>query len=119
MNRTIKERLDCFYAQTGEFSAREFDYYISELLPKMLQKDSRAIIITERTAAGFKDRVTVIYDRGYGIKVLIDNILKWSYPCNSGIRLFLSEKKRCKSIDIQVIMRYNVIEYTDFNYSFL
>lgn len=36
----IEDGLDCFYAQIGEFSAREFDYRVSELLPKMSQKDS-------------------------------------------------------------------------------
>ncbi len=36
----IEEGLDCFYAQTGEFSIEEFDYRISELLPKISQKDS-------------------------------------------------------------------------------
>lgn len=36
----IEEGLDCFYAQTGEFSEGEFDYRVSELLPKTLQKDS-------------------------------------------------------------------------------
>lgn len=36
----IEEGLDCFYAATGEFSAGEFDYRVSELLPKMSQKDS-------------------------------------------------------------------------------
>lgn len=36
----IEEVLDCFYAATGEFSAGEFDYRVSELLPKMSQKDS-------------------------------------------------------------------------------
>lgn len=36
----IDEGLDCFYVQTGEFSAAEFDYRVSELLPKALQKDS-------------------------------------------------------------------------------
>ena len=37
---SIKEGLDCFYARTGEFSAAEFDYRVSELLPKTSQKDS-------------------------------------------------------------------------------
>lgn len=36
----IEDGLDCFYAATGEFSAGEFDYRVSELLPKMPQKDS-------------------------------------------------------------------------------
>lgn len=36
----IEEWLDCFYTQTGEFSEGEFDYKVSELLPKTLQKDS-------------------------------------------------------------------------------
>lgn len=36
----IEKGLDCFYAQTGEFSAGEYDYRVSELLPKMSQKDS-------------------------------------------------------------------------------
>lgn len=36
----IEEGIDCFYAATGEFSAGEFDYRVSELLPKMPQKDS-------------------------------------------------------------------------------
>ncbi len=37
---SIEEGLDCFYARTGEFSAAEFDYRVSELLPKTSQKDS-------------------------------------------------------------------------------
>ena len=36
----IEEGLDCFYAVTGEFSEGEFDYRVSELLPKTSQKDS-------------------------------------------------------------------------------
>lgn len=36
----IEEGLDCFYAVTGEFSAGEFDYRVSELLPKTSQKGS-------------------------------------------------------------------------------
>lgn len=36
----IEEGLDCFYAATGEFSEGEFDYRVSELLPKTSQKDS-------------------------------------------------------------------------------
>lgn len=36
----IEDGLDCFYAQTGEFSAGEFDYRVSELLPDAPQKDS-------------------------------------------------------------------------------
>lgn len=36
----IEEGLDCFYTQTGEFSEGEFDYRVSELLPKTSQKDS-------------------------------------------------------------------------------
>lgn len=36
----IEEGLDCFYAQTGEFSAGEFDYRVSEMLPQTSQKDS-------------------------------------------------------------------------------
>lgn len=36
----IEDGLDCFYAQTGEFSAGEFDYRVSELLPNAPQKDS-------------------------------------------------------------------------------
>lgn len=36
----IEEGLDRIYAQTGEFSAGEFDYRVSELLPKASQKDS-------------------------------------------------------------------------------
>lgn len=36
----IEEGLDCFYTATGEFSAEEFDYRVSELLPKISQKDS-------------------------------------------------------------------------------
>lgn len=36
----IEEGLDCFYAATGEFSAGEFDYRVSKLLPKMSHKDS-------------------------------------------------------------------------------
>lgn len=36
----LEEGLDCFYAATGEFSAGEFDYRASELLPKGSQKDS-------------------------------------------------------------------------------
>lgn len=36
----LEEGLDSFYAQTGEFSAEEFDYRVSELLPKTSQKDS-------------------------------------------------------------------------------
>lgn len=36
----IEDGLDCFYAQTGEFSADEFDYRVSDLLPKISQKDS-------------------------------------------------------------------------------
>lgn len=36
----IEEGLDCFYATTGEFSEGEFDYRVSELLPKTSQKDS-------------------------------------------------------------------------------
>lgn len=36
----IEEGLDRFYAATGEFSAGEFEYRVSEMLPKMSQKDS-------------------------------------------------------------------------------
>lgn len=36
----LEEGLDCFYAQTGVFSEGEFDYRVSELLPKTSQKDS-------------------------------------------------------------------------------
>lgn len=36
----IEVGLDCFYAQTGEFSEGEFDYRVSELLPEASQKDS-------------------------------------------------------------------------------
>ena len=36
----IEEGLDSFYAATGEFSEGEFNYRVSEMLPKTLQKDS-------------------------------------------------------------------------------
>lgn len=36
----LEEGLDRFYAQTGEFSATEIDYRVSELLPEMSQKNS-------------------------------------------------------------------------------
>lgn len=36
----LEEGLDCFYAATGEFSAGEFDYRVSEMLPQTSQKDS-------------------------------------------------------------------------------
>ena len=32
--------MDCFYAATGEFSDRELEYRVSDLLPKTLKKDS-------------------------------------------------------------------------------
>ena len=37
---SIEEGLDYFYAATGEFSAGEFDFRVSDMLPKMPQKDS-------------------------------------------------------------------------------
>ena len=36
----IEEGLDCFYAAAGEFSDRELEYRVSDLLPKTLKKDS-------------------------------------------------------------------------------
>ncbi len=36
----IEDGLDCFYAATGEFAAREFDYRASELLPNLPQDNS-------------------------------------------------------------------------------
>ena len=39
----LEEGLDCFYATTGEFSAAEFDYRVSDMLPKTSQKDSFSV----------------------------------------------------------------------------
>lgn len=39
----IEEGLDCFYAATGEFLEGEFNYCVSEMLPKVSQKDSFSV----------------------------------------------------------------------------